>query len=57
MNRSDRATSTELLEQVRCLLVDALDLLDRTNATGLIGARLQHVIDDLDRDLRSESRR
>lgn len=52
MNCSDQAagaTPDQLLRQARKLLIEALDLMDRADARGHLGARLQHVIDDLDR--------
>ena len=41
------ATPAELLRQARALLIEALNLMDRAEAAGHLGARLQHVIDDL----------
>jgi hypothetical protein len=41
------ATPHQLLHQARKLLIEALDLMDRAEAAGHLGARLQHVIDDL----------
>ncbi len=52
MNCSDEAagaTPDQLLQQARKLLIEALDLMDRGHAAGHLGARLQHVIDDLQR--------
>ena len=51
MNCSDSAagaTPAQLLRQARKLLIEALDLMDRADAPGHLGARLQHVIDDLE---------
>ena len=50
MNCSEQgaaATSDDLLRQARALLIEALNLMDRAEAAGHLGARLQHVIDDL----------
>jgi hypothetical protein len=50
MNCSEQgavATSDELLRRARVLLIEALSLMDRAEAAGHLGARLQHVIDDL----------
>lgn len=45
---SGAATNPEqLMKSARNLLVEALDLMDRADAPGHLGARLQHVIDDL----------
>lgn len=41
------ATPSQLIKNARNLLVEALDLMDRADAPGHLGARLQHVIDDL----------
>ena len=37
-----------LADRARALLGQALELIDRAGMPGHIGARLQHVIDDLD---------
>jgi hypothetical protein len=37
-----------LADRARALLTEALELIDRAGLPGHIGARLQHVIDDLD---------
>jgi hypothetical protein len=47
--KGEAATSEELLRQARALLIEALSLMDRAEAAGHLGARLQHVIDDLRR--------
>lgn len=41
------ATPQQLMKCAHDLLVEALDLMDRADAPGHLGARLQHVIDDL----------
>jgi hypothetical protein len=51
------ATSDELLRQARRLLIEALNLMDRAEAAGHLGARLQHVIDDLVPDVRQRRSR
>jgi hypothetical protein len=37
-----------LADRARALLVEALELIDRAGLPGHIGARLQHVIEDID---------
>jgi hypothetical protein len=37
----------QLMKSARDLLIQALNLMDRAEAPGHLGARLQHVIDDL----------
>jgi hypothetical protein len=41
------ATPQDMMNCALNLLVRALDLMDRAEAPGHLGARLQHVIDDL----------
>ena len=41
------ATPQQMMKSAHDLLVEALDLMDRADAPGHLGARLQHVIDDL----------
>lgn len=43
------ATPQQLMKCALNLLVEALDMMDRADAPGHLGARLQHVIDDLQR--------
>ncbi|MEO7277780.1 MAG: hypothetical protein ABIW33_07145 [Sphingomicrobium sp.] len=45
--RTDVPNASHLLESARKMLIDALELMDRADAPGQLGARLQHVIDEL----------
>ena len=45
--RAASASPAQLMLSARNLLIEALNLLDRADAPGQLGARLQHVIDDL----------
>jgi hypothetical protein len=42
------AQPDECLSRARALLVESLQIIDCAGLPGRIGARLQHVIDDLD---------
>lgn len=46
-DRGEAASPDQMIRSARNLLIEALNLLDRADAPGQLGARLQHVIDDL----------